>query len=574
MAASVLALVLIAGLALVSWHTYQQVEADLSQELQTEADRVATHADRTLEAAELAMEMLATRFSTMPWDALHASFEVGRTLNATADRLPQISHLWLIDQNALLQRVSGTPAAPRIDLFDRPYWRVHGIGQLGHAYISRRLQDRLEAREINVLSLPFTAGEHEFRGVIAAALTPRYYEPLITPAMDCAGCEIAIVRADGTVLVATDGVAIPDTPAPELTFEIDRIAAAVTPDPILATLPDTRSNEVLSAKAGSSRYDYAVVTMAPRDLILERSFSLLGLALLLGLTALALIATGAWLLSRTAARQEQDAEALRSTAERLASAKADAELKQQAVAEASRAKSDFLAMMSHELRTPLNAILGFSEVIASRAFGPNASERYADYARDIHASGEHLLSLINDILDLSKIEAGRVDLRPEPLDIEALLASTVKLVRQRGDCGRVPIRISAEIETVLLDRRAIKQVALNLLSNAAKFTDRGEIVVRATHEANHFVLSVADTGPGMDAEQVRRAREPFCQVDMSLSRRHEGTGLGLPIVERLVSLLGGSVEIDSAPGRGTTVRVRLPAPVVCTAPTPAVQQVA
>lgn len=230
--------------------------------------------------------------------------------------------------------------------------------------------------------------------------------------------------------------------------------------------------------------------------------------------------------------------------------------------EANRAKSNFLACMSHELRTPLNAILGFSEIIRERSFGDDL-DRYAEYAGDIHASGEHLLSLINDILDLSKIEAGKLDLAPNPLAIGPVVNSVIKLVRQRAEDHGHSLHVDlgdAEDEPLLADERAVKQILFNLLSNAIKFTpDRGRIDLACRRGAGGYVeLAVSDTGIGIPADRLLTVLQPFERIDSAYTRGQEGTGLGLSLVDALVRGHGGTVTIDSTVNVGTRVCITLP----------------
>jgi len=228
---------------------------------------------------------------------------------------------------------------------------------------------------------------------------------------------------------------------------------------------------------------------------------------------------------------------------------------------ANRAKSEFLANMSHELRTPLNAIIGFAEIMRDRLLGSIGNPRYAEYAEDIHSSATHLLGIINDILDLSKVEAGRLELTEELIDLHVIVRSTVALLRDRAAAGGLEIKTELMGPSLPLrgDERKLKQIVTNLLSNAVKFTPAGgDIVVAARIEERRGVLEVRDSGIGIAPEHVARALSPFGQVDSRLSRRYEGTGLGLPLARALTELHGGTLTLDSAPGRGTTVRVILP----------------
>jgi signal transduction histidine kinase len=227
---------------------------------------------------------------------------------------------------------------------------------------------------------------------------------------------------------------------------------------------------------------------------------------------------------------------------------------------ANKHKSDFLANMSHELRTPLNAIIGFSEALNDRLFG-ELNEKQAEYLGDIHESGKHLLSLINDILDLSKIEAGRMELDVSTFDLPAALSNAITLVRERAQ--RHAIDLALEVDKNLGafsgDERKFKQIMLNLLSNAVKFTpDGGRISVSARKDTTHVEISVQDTGIGIAPEDQGAVFEEFKQVGRDRLKKAEGTGLGLALTKRFVELHGGAIRLESTPGKGSTFTVSLP----------------
>jgi signal transduction histidine kinase len=228
---------------------------------------------------------------------------------------------------------------------------------------------------------------------------------------------------------------------------------------------------------------------------------------------------------------------------------------------ASRAKSEFLANMSHELRTPLNAIIGFSEILRQEGLGPLGHASYRDYVRDVHESGVHLLKIINDILDLSKIEVGRLTLNEVPIDVRDTVESCLRIVRERtANAGLDLIAdFAPNLPTLNADERMVKQVLLNLLSNAIKFTPRGSVRVTAGVAANDGVyISVIDTGIGIAPEDIEKALMPFVQIDSSLQRKYAGTGLGLPLARSMIEHHGGGFEIASKVGEGTAITVRFP----------------
>jgi len=233
-----------------------------------------------------------------------------------------------------------------------------------------------------------------------------------------------------------------------------------------------------------------------------------------------------------------------------------------AAEQASRAKSTFLANMSHELRTPLNAVIGFAELIGLQVNGPVGHDRYLEYARDIRVSGEHLLTLINDILDLSRIEAGAVELNEDDIACADLIDSCARLIAgQAARAGLVlDVTPAAGVPSIRGDRRRLRQVLINLLSNAVKFTPRGgRVRLWAERLADGGIaLCVSDTGIGMSADGIVQALTPFKQLDNSLARRYEGAGLGLPLAKNLIELHGGTLELTSEVGRGTTAGCRLP----------------
>jgi signal transduction histidine kinase len=234
--------------------------------------------------------------------------------------------------------------------------------------------------------------------------------------------------------------------------------------------------------------------------------------------------------------------------------------------EASRAKSEFLAMVSHELRTPLNAVLGFSEMMTREIFGPLGDHRYGGYADDIHRSGEHLLGIINDILDLSKAEAGRLEVHAERCSLRAVVDSVVRLMREKTRQKRlaVAVRIDERLPTLYADRTMLTRITLNLLSNAEKFTEPGgRIDITGLVEPDgHVVMRVTDTGIGIAAGDLERVMEPFRQADSALSRKHEGTGLGLPLSRAMAELHGGTLVLESQLGVGTSAVLRLPPAVL------------
>ena len=240
---------------------------------------------------------------------------------------------------------------------------------------------------------------------------------------------------------------------------------------------------------------------------------------------------------------------------------AEAQLARQDAVDTARIRTDFLTATSHELRTPLNAILGFSEILTGEMFGPMQNERYLEYAKIIHKSGGHVLSLINDLLDLSKLDAGKLELCVEPVQILKVIIDCVRSVEPQATRDQVGISIHVHdgVDQLSVDNRRMHQMLLNLLSNALKFTPSGgEITIEVFRRGSDIAISVSDTGIGIRAEDIPKVLEPFGQVESMLGQKHKGTGLGLPLTKELAELHGGSLTMESSVDVGTTVTITLP----------------
>lgn len=254
----------------------------------------------------------------------------------------------------------------------------------------------------------------------------------------------------------------------------------------------------------------------------------------------------------------------------------DQQLKQQytelekakdAAESANRAKSHFLANISHELRTPLNAIIGFSSILMNQLFGPIGDQKYLEYVKDINESGSHLLDIINDILDLSKAEAGKLTLNYEEVHVGKVVNKSLTIIAERAAKGGITITtdIPKMLPPLVADRLRLIQIILNIVSNAVKFTESGgkvHVAVQTRNidgEVTHFIITVQDTGIGMGMDDVEKAFQRFGQVDSGLNRKYEGTGLGLPLTKKLMELHHGSIVIDSELGKGTLVTLTFPA---------------
>ncbi len=540
--AALVAFLLLVGLE--SWQGYEQAETELKADIAAHARLMSEHVERTFQTVEIAFDAVNAALDARPWDDVAGSRAFHQRIRGLAAQVPQVRSIWLTDQNGAMRVFSERWPSPPLDAFEREYFAVHAIEGVAGLHLGRPLLGRFTGRPFIPVSLPLLAERFSFRGVITAAVEPDYYLPLLSAHGGCGICTTALFRPDGEILFTTGEApglepALVDGVSRLIVSEAYPIVIAVwAPRAAIAALWWEREQDMLLAAAAAAAllcWLLLRAVRASRTVAAERD----RLAQLTG--------------ALTAKNDELDE--ARGAAE--ASRRLEQRLRQEAAA-ANLAKSEFLALMSHELRTPLNAVIGFAEIIRDRRpdFPP---ERITEYAADIHGSGRHLLSLINGILDLSKIEAGKFDLAEDSVDLQALVEEAVRMVAGRFAEKQLTIERRVDAAAVRADERALRQVLVNLLSNAGKFTEPGgRIAIASELDADWVSLVIADEGCGMTPEELARAREPFGQAMTPLVRRSEGSGLGLNITEALVQLHGGRVDIDSEAGVGTRVAARLP----------------
>lgn len=492
--------------------------------------------------------------------------------------LPQLDAISIIDADGNLLNFSRYWPIPDVNVADRDYFKALKDNPSLRTFVSAPVQNRGNGAWTIYLARRLSGPDDEFVGLALGAMTLAYFEDYYRDIIDEPGMAISLLRHD-TMLLArfphSDKIGHSALAGYDLERRYEQSSIAH-----LERSPVDGKVRIVAVQAAASFPLMTLVSLEKHGAMAQ--WRALAISLALGGIAGALaIAVAAFALvrqwrqredlarARTAqadadrAREVAEAELERRRAE-IAAFEAMKRAKEEAEA-ASRAKSEFIAMVSHELRTPLNAIIGFSDLMAQEVMGPLGADSYRGYVRDINASGAHLLGVINDILDLSKAEAGMLMLRREHVDVAALVEEVARMVRQRAATSGIAFTVDGPPAGcfVQADEQKVKQMLVNLLSNALKFTQPGGSValrVESLGEQLHFV--VQDSGIGIATRDIERVLTPFVQADSSLARKYEGTGLGLPLVKAMAELHGGRLILESVEGVGTTATIVLPVDAV------------
>jgi signal transduction histidine kinase len=560
---ALLILVLLATNAAILLKLRESEMLDQEQQLRNLSLTLAEQADRSFQSVDLVIESVAERIAAEgvtgggSFTQKLAGRDMHRLLREKISGLPQLDAVTLINRDGKLINFSRSWPVPEVDVSDRDYFQALKDDPTRASYVSAPVRNRGTGTWTIFVARRVSGADGEFLGLILGAIEMRYFEDFYQ----------AIVGEGGSIVILRlDGVMIARFPRTEAIGKILNSSDRLLPDGISGSVrePSPIDGQMrLKAARILAHYPLFMLTTKTEEAALRDWWEIARLTSLGALVCAVSIGIAGFAVGRQWKQQVMLAEAkaeIQRQNELSAAFEAMRKAKEAAEA-ADRAKSEFLANMSHELRTPLNAILGFSDLMINEVSGPLGNDRYRTYAADIHASGSRLLSIINNVLDLSKSAAGKLELVADWIDVREIVNSTSRLIRPLADKAKLSLTVDMLPGDLVVyaDERLLRQILLNLLSNACKFTPSGGRVDCAV-SANDAGISftVTDTGIGIPAEHLDRISKPFVQVDSSLNRRHEGTGLGLALVKAMAELHGGCLRLASEEGRGTVAAVVLP----------------
>jgi signal transduction histidine kinase len=474
--------------------------------------------------------------------------------------LPEIDSTAIFDADGNVLGSSREYPVPSVNIGTVSFFKALKEKQVSDLIISDPIMSRFSGERELYLARSMVDVDGHFQGVVMAAIPVKYFQNYFSGVDLGATSTVTLVNQDVRVLARW-----PD--AEGLTGKILQTMSGG---------PRPASGQTITfVSPGSSKDVRRIVATRfeighkPMFLAISRTEaallqpwrSALVFIVLFAATSLVVLGVLAGFMLRAVRHEERWGNALMEREVRLSRQAIELAHARDVAETANRARGEFLANMSHELRTPLNAILGFSEILERGLFGPLGDPRYREFAADIHASGKHLLEVIGNILDLAKVDAGKLELFAQDFDVVEIMQTCSRLMSEAANAGGVSLEVLTPQGPVYIqgDATRVRQILLNLLSNAVKFTPRGKTVTLAGEPVEDgFIIRVIDTGIGMTEDEAVKAMEPFRQIDSSLARRYQGTGLGLPLTKSLVALHEGEMDIKSVPGEGTTVTVWLP----------------
>ncbi len=561
-AISVIALIVVAAAAGVALHSRSTTLADSERYLSTISRLTAERTSQAFAAADLlarSIQTLAITRSAQDSDALEVR---ARTAKFHADLvglqrlLPQIDTAAVVDAEGHVLATSRAVAPPS-GMKIEPFFLALKDNPEKGLVVSGPIFAALAGKWMVYLARPLM-DDGKFIGAAVVGLPVQYFEDYFST-IDIGPNQAISLLDSQTVLFAM----------------WPRVDGTIGKSLYGASAGFTRQGSVLAVKKGTDGQVWVIARTSfmvqetplwlgvaePRDAILQPWRQTLLSIAFFAVINLAILGMLAVLILRAVREDERWSRALLERETLLSTQAQELALARDIAEAANRVRGEFLANMSHELRTPLNAVLGFSELLEKELFGPLGDPRYKEFVRDIYNSGKHLLEIIGNILDLAKVDAGKLELYEQDVELEEVMQGCIRLIADTARNAGITIDLKLPSTPIQLhaDPTRLRQILLNLLSNAVKFSNSGACVELTGEETvRGLVLRVVDHGIGMTFDEAVLAMEPFQQIDNSLSRRYQGTGLGLPLTKSLVDLHGGEMQIESVPGKGTTVTVILP----------------
>jgi len=474
--------------------------------------------------------------------------------------LPELDSTAVVDADGNVIGGSREYPAPKINIAHAPFFTTLKEKPDSGLILSDPIMSRLTGNQTIYLARSMVDAEGHFQGVVLAAIPVGYFQRYFS------GIDLG---ATSTVTLVSQGALVlarwpdPEGVTGKQLQGLPRGRRPATGETVTFVVGDNSpaARRVVAAGLEVGQKPMILAISRTEAALLQPWRSALVFIVLFAATSLVVLGVLAVFVLRAVRHEERWGNTLMEREVRLSRQAIELAHARDVAETANRARGEFLANMSHELRTPLNAILGFSEILERGLFGPLGDPRYREFAADIHASGKHLLEVIGNILDLAKVDAGKLELFAQDFDIVEMMQICSRLMSESANAGGVMLEVLMPQGPVYIqgDATRIRQILLNLLSNAVKFTPRGKTVTLTGEPVEDgFIIRVIDTGIGMTDEEAMKAMEPFQQIDNSLARRYQGTGLGLPLTKSLVTLHEGEMDIKSVPGEGTTVTVWLP----------------
>ncbi len=561
-----IAVIILAIAVIVLMALYNQTIENSDRELATVGRITAERTSQTFSAADVLIRSIADlamkpgpgESAILRERAATKSFH--ESLLRLQKLLPQIEIAAVVDSNGDILGSSREYPAPHINAANTGFFLALKERPDQELFVSTPILARLNGEWMIYLARPLTDPQGGFAGVVLVGISTSYFEGYFSTIDLGATSAISLINDQSTLIARWP--------------KADDMIGNVLSGWSSGARPATGNSTIYLTEDHDQDLRHVVVTRlqvqdTPLYLAVSRSQRaalqpwryVLVWIVVFALISMAVLGVLTWFILRAVRDEERWSGTLLERETRLSLQAVELATARDLAETANRARGEFLANMSHELRTPLNAILGFSEILEKELFGPLGDQRYKEFAVDIHSSGKHLLEIIGNILDLAKVDAGKLDLYEQDVDMVELMNICARLMTEAADAAGVKFDVIAPLTSVSIqgDSTRIRQIFLNLLSNAIKFTPSGKRVV-LTGEAvdGGFRFRVIDTGIGMTEQEAEQAMQPFRQIDNSLARRYQGTGLGLPLTKSLVELHSGTMEIKSVKGEGTTVTVWLP----------------